>query len=369
MDLMLTIVGATMNTKTTDHDAMVLIGRFQPVHVGHMEVILQGLRQSKKLIVAIGSARSPRCYRNPFTYDEREFMIRQSVKEIDLSLEARLRVVPLVDLLYNDEQWIKNAQQAVYDHLERDETVSLIGHAKDRSSFYLNMFPAWKSTVVENYKNISATPMRNAYFSNIGEMWLKDCDGHKEGDTPRDRLVPPAVKHFLDDFIKTADYKYVSEEYEYITNYRKPYLDLPFPPIFTTVDACVIQSGHVLLVKRKTQPGKGLWALPGGFIRQDESLADATIRELYEETSLKLHERIIRGSAKQTVVFDDPYRSSRGRTITHATLFQLERRRELPYVKGADDAEKTWWCPLSEVHPEICFEDHFSVLQKLVGDK
>jgi bifunctional NMN adenylyltransferase/nudix hydrolase len=352
---------------TVSHDAMLLIGRFQIPHEGHREVILHGARRARnKFIIGVGSARSPRCYRNPFTFAERESMLRQMVRDDDPALEAKLRIVPLVDF-YNDEQWIANVQQAVYDQLERDETVSLLGHAKDHSSYYLNMFPTWHSTSVPNHRNLSATTMRAAYFSNIGEMWVKDCDGHKDGDNPRDRLVPTAVKNFLDQFITTADYKYLYDEYEYITNYQKPYLGLPFPPIFTTVDACVVQSGHVLLVKRKTQPGKGLWAMPGGFIKPYEKLEDAVVRELYEETSLKLHERIIRGSAKRTVVFDSPYRSSRGRTITHATLFQLERRRELPYVKGADDAEKTWWCPLSELQPEIMFEDHFQIIHNLVG--
>lgn len=357
-----------MTKLTTTHDSLLLIGRFQILHQGHMEVI-QGLAQANKPIIAIGSARAPRSYRNPFTFAERESMIRNSVKDIDPDLEARLKIVPLVDLLYNDEQWIKNAQAAVYDHLERNETVSLIGHPKDRSSYYLNMFPNWGSVAVQSYRKLSATPMRTIYFSNIGEMWVKDCDGHKDGDSPREKLVPPAVKNFLSEFITTPDYKYLYDEYEYVTNYQKPYLGLPFKPVFVTVDACVVQAGHVLLVRRKTQPGKGLWALPGGFIKQSETLYDATIRELYEETSLKLHERIVRGSAKQTDVFDDPYRSSRGRTITHATLFQLERRRELPEVKGGDDADQAKWFELSKVEPEYLFEDHYSILMKLVGDK
>lgn len=353
-------------TQTDTHDSLVLIGRFQILHQGHMEVI-QELAQSKKPIIAVGSARSPRSYRNPFTFAERETMIRNAVKDMDPVLEAKLKIIPLVDLLYNDEQWIKNAQSAVYDHLERNETVSLIGHHKDKSSFYLNMFPSWGSVAVQSYKQMAATPMRKVYFSNIGEMWVKDCDGHKEGDNPREKLVPTAVKNFLSDFITTPEYKYLYDEYEYVTNYQKPYLGLPFKPVFVTVDACVVQAGHVLLVKRKTQPGKNLWAIPGGFIKQDESLRDATIRELYEETSLKLHERIVRGSAKQTNVFDDPYRSSRGRTITHATLFQLERRRELPEVKGGDDAEVAKWFEFSKVRPEMMFEDHASIFNNLVG--
>jgi bifunctional NMN adenylyltransferase/nudix hydrolase len=353
-----------------DHDTMVFIGRFQPLHYSHLEVILQGLGLAKKLVVLIGSARTPRSYRNPFTYNERVHMITESVKDVDPALLDRLHIEPLVDLPYNDEQWIKNTQHTVYEYVEQGETVTLIGHAKDRSSYYLDMFPTWKSISVQNFGNLDSTAIRRPYFSNIGEMWLKDCDGHKIGDLPKEKIVPSAVKRFLDEFIKTSDYQYVYDEFAYVANYQKPYANLPFPPVFVTVDACVVQSGHVLLVKRKCHPGKGLWALPGGFLDANETIADATIRELYEETALGLHERIIRGSATQTRTFDDPHRSSRGRTITHCTLFHLERRRSLPVVKGQEsEVERVKWWPLAQIQPEMMFEDHFGIITAHIGDK
>lgn len=53
---------------------------------------------------------------------------------------------------------------------------------------------------------------------------------------------------------------------------------------FVTVDSIVLKSGHVLLVRRKSAPGKNLFAFPGGYLQQNESLVDCAIRELREET-------------------------------------------------------------------------------------
>ncbi len=139
----------------------------------------------------------------------------------------------------------------------------------------------------------------------------------------------------------------------------------PYPPIFVTVDAIVIQSGHVLLVERKAYPGKGLQALPGGFIRGDESLPAACIRELREETQLKVPGPVLKGSIRARRVFDAPFRSQRGRTITHGFLIELAPAPQLPKVKGGDDARHAFWLPLAELAPEMLFEDHYHIIQAM----
>jgi bifunctional NMN adenylyltransferase/nudix hydrolase len=136
--------------------------------------------------------------------------------------------------------------------------------------------------------------------------------------------------------------------------------------MFITVDAVVVQSGHILLIERKAQPGKGLMALPGGFLDANETLKSAVIRELREETRIKVPAPVLAGSITKTQVFDDPYRSARGRTVTHAYLIELKGDK-LPKVKGGDDAAHAFWVPFAEVKPEMMFEDHFHIIQALVG--
>ena len=153
-----------------------------------------------------------------------------------------------------------------------------------------------------------------------------------------------------------------------IPRYRAQYAHLPSPPVFVTVAAVVVHSGHILLVKRGAEPGKGLWALPGGFVGHDELLLDACLRELKEETRLKLPEPVLRGSIKGQRVFDRPDRSLRGRTITHAYHFEFPGG-ELPLVKGGDDAARARWVPLAEFHDMegVMFEDHYGIATAFLG--
>jgi bifunctional NMN adenylyltransferase/nudix hydrolase len=95
-------------------------------------------------------------------------------------------------------------------------------------------------------------------------------------------------------------------------------------------------------------------------------VVDGILRELREETKLKLPEKVLRGCIKRVQLFDAVDRSLRGRTITHAALIELPAG-PLPPVKGADDAEKAHWVPLSGIREERMFEDHYHIIDELVG--
>jgi bifunctional NMN adenylyltransferase/nudix hydrolase len=111
-----------------------------------------------------------------------------------------------------------------------------------------------------------------------------------------------------------------------------------------------------------------LWALPGGYVNAntDKSVEDAAIRELREETLIKVPAPVLRGNIKDSRVFDAIDRSPRGRIITHAFKIVLPDG-ELPRVKGSDDAEKARWVPIAEVCSDECFEDHYEMVQWAIG--
>ena len=333
------------------YDYLIFIGRFQPFHTGHESVIRKALELSDKVIVLVGSAYQPRTVRNPWDFNEREALMRTVFSEEE---NRRILAIPLLDQTYNNQLWIKSVQLLVsgivHNKIASKAKVGLIGHQKDNTSDYLTQFPQWEREEVENYKNISSTDIRELYF---GEGELSDA-------------LNTNVSIALEKFKTTNAYEQVANEFHFIKKYKSAWDKAPYTPMFITVDAVVVQSGHILLIERKAQPGRGLKALPGGFLDAGETLKTAVIRELREETRIKVPAPVLAGSITKTQVFDDPYRSARGRTVTHAYLIELKGDK-LPKVKGGDDASKAFWIPFAEVKPEMMFEDHFHIIQALVG--
>ena len=125
--------------------------------------------------------------------------------------------------------------------------------------------------------------------------------------------------------------------------------------INVTVDAVVFKQRNadtfVLLISRKNAPFQNQWALPGGFVENDEDLETAVKRELKEETGIEY------ASCDQFYTFGKPGRDPRGRTISIAYVgFVTESSKP----KAADDAIEAKWFNLRHL-PELAF-DHKEII-------
>ena len=132
----------------------------------------------------------------------------------------------------------------------------------------------------------------------------------------------------------------------------------PHPAVATD---CVVFGfdGHelkILLIERGIEPFKGMWALPGGFLRMDETAEQCAVRELQEETGLSLT------YLKQFKVFSKVNRDPRERVISIA-FYALAQKSE---VKGGDDAAQARWFALNEV-PCLAF-DHEKILREAMEE-
>ena len=110
----------------------------------------------------------------------------------------------------------------------------------------------------------------------------------------------------------------------------------------------------VLLIKRKYDPFKGAWAIPGGFVHDDESLEDAAERELMEETGIKIN------YLEQLYTFGKPDRDPRKRIISVA-YFGLVKSSQFSKLEADTDAEEAKWFNIKRL-PKLAF-DHKKVLK------
>lgn len=334
------------------YDIAVIIGRFQPFHNGHKYLVEEALKLAENVIILIGSANRAMSVKNPFTYEERGNMIYETFKQGALGTSGRLTIKPLKDIPYSDELWVKQVQELVGREMARpSDRVALVGYMKDDSSYYLKMFPQWKFEEVDFSSRLNATDMRHILFEEKSLAYL-------------DAVIPKQVLNII--FEKTRSDKFAGLLHDW--NYLKEYPTLWGKGPFLTADAVVIQQGHILLVRRGKEYGHGLWALPGGFVNPNERFKDAFVRELREETGLKIPVPVLKGSLIHEQVFDDPNRSERGRIVTTAFLVHLTNIDQgLPKVKGQDDAEHAEFVPLSSLRDEEFFEDHFAIISTMIG--
>ena len=357
-----------MNNKSKA-DKSVFIGRMQPLHNGHLINIMKCIELSNNVHIIIGSGKIPRSVKNPFTDDERMLMVITAVAE---ELNAPIKVNgnvstfdtenevvtltfhPIMDRLYSDNEWMKDVQNCVEDYKEgKIEKIVQVGHNKGEESVHLKMFPQWDfydTDIILKHNNepFNASDFRMDWF---------ECNDFP--NTWKDS-IPASVINVIENINKAN----LVEEYNYLKEYPKKWGTVPF----ITVDTVVTALGHVLMIKRGANPGKGNYALPGGFLENNESIIDGAFRELKEETKIKVPPTILRKSVKQYQVFDHPNRSLRGRLITFAYHVELDVSEGLPQVKGGDDAAEAIWVPLSRLDnmSHKIYEDHFSIIRYFV---
>lgn len=335
------------------HEFGVYIGRFQPFNNAHLDAVRFALSEVKNLIIVLGSDSQARTIKNPWSTEERIEMIRACLTQEE---NSKIEFAPTKDYLYTENLWIAAVQEKVNALTLGSTDVVLIGHKKGKQTAYLSQFPQWKFIETSMLASgVTGSHIRDLYFS---------CDL-----IDIKRMVPETVLELLkkdmmsDAVTARTEFLDLQKEFHHIADYKEMWSKAPYPPTFVTVDGVIIKSGHVLVVRRKGYPGRGLIALPGGFIAADEGVLDSCLREIREETVIKLPKEELLAALRDDHVFDHPDRSLRGRTITHAFCFDLGNG-PLPRVKGEDDAEKAWWMPLRDVHAseEKFFEDHFHII-------
>ena len=136
-----------------------------------------------------------------------------------------------------------------------------------------------------------------------------------------------------------------------------------YPRPAVTVDVAIFMPESsfikILLIQRGSEPFKGTYALPGGFVDIQETLEEAAQRELKEETGLSISE------LTQVHTFSDPKRDPRGRVISTCYAAILTKSDQID-LRAGDDAADAAWFSLEEL-PSLAF-DHAQVIHTVIQE-
>jgi bifunctional NMN adenylyltransferase/nudix hydrolase len=347
-----------MDAKTTDASPSrrprvgLFNGTFEPVTLAHAGSALAMIDQCDLAVVMNGSTDRARDPRFPFDLEDRRRMWLASIPE---EMHDRVAVLGQRDI-GNAARWASavDAQvvgAAVAAGFDPDETDFVVfGHRKDATSSWLDDFPGYELVELPAYQAPDPARMR-------GTMpCVLDASDVREGmfetgltpleDAWMERVlvaVAPGVRDILRDFVHGPEFPRLQEEHRrakasaalWKVRQTRDDVGVPFPVNFTAVDAVAVHGNKILMHQRDAYPGKGMWALPGVMLGQDETVTAAAVRALASKTGIDMTAGDMRRAIVDQWFVDGPRRSVRDRTITFPVLFQLGPGRPGPGASRA----------------------------------
>jgi len=326
-----------------------VIGRFQPLHNGHVALIQKAYEENDVVLVLVGSANELTNYKNPFTVEERIGLI-----EAEFSYADRLHVKG-INNYPSDNEWIQDVIGRV-NTIEEDPTeVSLYTSEKDED-FYGKSF-LYGLKVVES-EGLNATDIRaHLYCVSIQRVENRVND------------VPENTKDFLLEFHGTPEWLRLRNEYVLCHDGRQAAIESHkySNPIEPVVHAMVIQGDECLLVKRGGGRGHGQWALAGGFLNCDEATRAGALRELKEETGLDLMNQS--RAAEVAFAVEENLNGLSTRTIAFNYCYAVHPSEVLKPIAG-DDAQEVKWFPIKDIveGKMPLFYNHVTIIRRLVKE-
>jgi bifunctional NMN adenylyltransferase/nudix hydrolase len=187
-------------------DLCVYIGRFQPLHCGHLGLLRKALEIAAQCAVVLGSAYQDRSPKNPFTWQERAEMIRLALPE---SERIRLHFLPIRDH-YDLAKWVQAVRSGVATIAPSSAArITLIGHLKDATSDYLHHFPGWHMQAMPRLHHADGTHLRDALFALAAAE--DSLDEHPLAAIAD--AVPPSTLAFLRTWVTQPQFAQLAQEW------------------------------------------------------------------------------------------------------------------------------------------------------------
>lgn len=321
------------------------IGRCQPVHKGHLELLKKSIEDNDKTLILLGSMGKLPDYKNPFPYETRASLLELILEDEGIPKES-YSIQGIKDY-FHDSQWIDDVMGRVLPLQEDPSKVTLYCGDKDAEFYASNFVFNIKPETFEN--DITATAVRANYYRGYITV----------------RLLPKQTIKLLEEFQETEEYQRLKKEhFSSVTSSNQAHAKHAFGnPIEPVAHAVVYWKGNILLVKRKGPRGAGQWALPGGYINYTETTRDAALRELLEETDVDLKKL---ESIELAMSLEEHLNGLSTRTIGVNYLFGVKDTEEVEAIAG-DDAEEICWVSAKDILDETfpLFYNHNFAVQRL----
>lgn len=318
-----------------------IIGRFQPVHDGHLSIIERSLKENDHTLILVGSSNKLPDFKNPFTAQERLKLLHDNLGEANYTLVS-LKDKP------TDDEWIQDVIATVMNVEDDPTQVTLYCAPKDEDWYRKNLL--YPIVTLDNI-SISATQVRHAWY--LDELWTVN------------KSLPKATKDFLE---KHHDRERLTTEY--ITTKDSAMFKLqghPFRNPMEPVSFAVITQGNKLLVgRRKGARGYGQLGLLGGYIENTETTLDGCMREVSEESGIDLRSLITEGRARCLLQSITENLDDIGtRTIGINYLFLISPDVDLELTPDGTETSELTWVSLKDVleERELLFYNHNQVVQ------
>lgn len=342
------------------YNQIAIVGRFSIVHKGHESLFneaVKRLNMGGTLTVLVGSAGHYNSPKNPLSFEKvREMIYKSEIKNI-IKKGIFIEVRPVYDFLYTPQAWTMQVQRAMRPDC------ALLGHKKsDGSSDWVDEdFPDTDYIEVPNTTNMDATKLRKAIYESDSLGRYVDW-------------VSPKILEQVTKYISAGLFERAKEEYQANRLADQKFKSHPYPEALNSLcaDAVVECKGYILLGKRAGVVGRDTWALPGGHKDKGETLLKTALRELEEETKIKVPPRVLEKSIVDRNVFDNPGRSETvDEKITQAFHLILDNEPKLPKVRANSDLQEVKWVRLCDVKDMSqrgqIFADHAEIIHHFTG--
>lgn len=328
-----------------------VLGRFNPFHFEHHGLFEAAFDSADLVCGILGSHRKALTSHDPFTCKEREEQIRAN-----FTTEANKHLVFVyAEDFPDDKDWAENIRVELSKKISVSDKIYLMEFHKDQRTSsaitFLRQTLGAEAKEVRSDNLLSATAARRAIFlEDRVPSWLT-----------------PGVRTWIQEnnYLFSNRHMVLKREQQYLDRHFEKIKNLPYPYQANAADAICISEGKVLLIERKSDYGFGQLANSGGMLEPNETVLQCALRETEEETCLSgLRPYLVN---RNPIIFDDPYRSLRGRVISHAFLFDLPAG-FFAAARTTPEAGRIVPMDIGQLdnHKADFFEDHYHMIRQML---